>query len=301
MPDLRLIAACPSCGRQSDASGLAPGSRFRCSCGERVEVPQARSHEAAVVRCSSCGAPREGEAPACRFCGADFTLHERDLDTVCPRCCARISGRARFCHHCATPVLVEERAGEPSGEPCPVCPPGRLLSSRRVGREAATALECGACGGLFFGHEAFRLIADRAQGEQVPAAEHRVAPPAKAKPAQGGPLYRPCPRCGGRMNRQNYGRSSGVVVDICRRHGVWLDADELDRILAWIRAGGPRREDARRKLEMEDAEHALRSREAAATTVNLGLGGQSLGSGPELWGPLLATLGRFAAAVLRRR
>jgi Zn-finger nucleic acid-binding protein len=28
-----------------------------------------------------------------------------------------------------------------------------------------------------------------------------------------------------------------VVIDICRTHGVWFDADELPRILDWVRSG----------------------------------------------------------------
>jgi Zn-finger nucleic acid-binding protein len=40
------------------------------------------------------------------------------------------------------------------------------------------------------------------------------------------------------MYRRNYGRRSGVIVDICKDHGIWFDADELPRILAWIRSGG---------------------------------------------------------------
>jgi Zn-finger nucleic acid-binding protein len=40
------------------------------------------------------------------------------------------------------------------------------------------------------------------------------------------------------MNRRNYGRRSGVIVDVCTEHGVWFDFGELSRILAWIRDGG---------------------------------------------------------------
>lgn len=110
MSPLRLIVACDRCARQFDATELAAGSRFRCACGHLLAVPAPTSHEAAVVRCSSCGAPRQGQAAACGFCSADFTLHEQDLDTICSQCLARISGKGRFCHHCGTALLVEELA-----------------------------------------------------------------------------------------------------------------------------------------------------------------------------------------------
>jgi Zn-finger nucleic acid-binding protein len=29
-----------------------------------------------------------------------------------------------------------------------------------------------------------------------------------------------------------------VLLDSCREHGVWFDANELDAILGWIRKGG---------------------------------------------------------------
>jgi Zn-finger nucleic acid-binding protein len=40
------------------------------------------------------------------------------------------------------------------------------------------------------------------------------------------------------MNRINFARCSGVIVDICKGHGSWFDRDELTRIVEFIRAGG---------------------------------------------------------------
>jgi Zn-finger nucleic acid-binding protein len=50
--------------------------------------------------------------------------------------------------------------------------------------------------------------------------------------------YVPCVRCGKVMNRKNFGRISGVVIDECARHGVWLDAGELEKIRHFIADGG---------------------------------------------------------------
>jgi Zn-finger nucleic acid-binding protein len=36
------------------------------------------------------------------------------------------------------------------------------------------------------------------------------------------------------MQRRNFQRSSGIIVDVCRRHGTWLDADELERIAGFL-------------------------------------------------------------------
>jgi Zn-finger nucleic acid-binding protein len=40
------------------------------------------------------------------------------------------------------------------------------------------------------------------------------------------------------MNRVNYGQRSGVIVDKCMHHGVWLDCGEITHLMEWKQAGG---------------------------------------------------------------
>lgn len=40
------------------------------------------------------------------------------------------------------------------------------------------------------------------------------------------------------MNRINFARCSGVIVDICKGHGIWFDREELSHIVEFIRGGG---------------------------------------------------------------
>jgi len=247
---------------QYDASGVAAGKRFRCGCGAIVEVPTVEAHEAAVVRCSACGAPREGQSPSCSFCDSGFTLHERDLHTICPRCMARISDRARYCHSCAQPISPQANAGSPTEFRCPACENDQKLSSRKLGPGELTVLECGSCAGLWVGSEVFEQVA--AKAEEVKAAVEALG----AGVADGEqislepidperPLYRPCAVCGNLMNRRNYGRKSGVIIDTCSRHGVWFDQGELARILAWLESGGARRATLEANLEQRSgARHA---------------------------------------------
>lgn len=223
-----------------------------------LAVPAATSHEAAVVRCASCGGPRQGQAEACGFCGSDFTLHDQDLDTICPQCMARISGKASFCHGCGTAVLVEELAGELTEHPCPACGADRRLAGRRLGEGGYSALECGACGGLWVSREAFRRLAEKARVSEVAMEGVSDAPAGRQPVRNRGPIYRPCPRCGARMNRQNYGRRSGIILDLCREHGVWFDAHELEGVLAWVRRGGLAREEEAREQEAREKERQER-------------------------------------------
>lgn len=50
--------------------------------------------------------------------------------------------------------------------------------------------------------------------------------------------YLRCPQCGRTMNRQNFMKRSGVIVDVCMHHGTWFDDDEARRAGEFIGAGG---------------------------------------------------------------
>jgi Zn-finger nucleic acid-binding protein len=51
-------------------------------------------------------------------------------------------------------------------------------------------------------------------------------------------IYRRCPVCNKIMHRKNYANRSGVIMDYCADHGVWLDAGELKQIQEWTKLGG---------------------------------------------------------------
>jgi Zn-finger nucleic acid-binding protein len=53
-----------------------------------------------------------------------------------------------------------------------------------------------------------------------------------------GVTYIKCPVCAKLMNRVNFGAKSGVIVDRCKEHGVWLDGGELRHLFEWMKAGG---------------------------------------------------------------
>ena len=74
--------------------------------------------------------------------------------------------------------------------------------------------------------------------------------------------YRKCPVCSAMMQRRNYARRSGVIIDVCREHGIWFDDNQLQQILAWIKQGGMAF--ARRRAKEEDREAETRRRIAAA-------------------------------------
>ena len=261
-PTLRLLVACTGCHRQYDASQLAVGARFHCTCGTVIVVPEPRPHDAKVVRCSSCGAPRQGLRERCRYCDSDFTLHEQDLHTLCPECATRISNRARYCHSCATPITPQQVAGETTEHRCPNCREGQQLASRPLGGEKLSILECDRCAGIWLGHEVFDLLQSKAKDKAPvwrPAGTEagKVDTTTPSPPGQS-VVYRPCPLCTKLMNRSNYGIRSGIIIDACAQHGIWFDDGELQRILQWI-GDGKAEEAQRRHAEFEKIETARRT------------------------------------------
>jgi Zn-finger nucleic acid-binding protein len=64
------------------------------------------------------------------------------------------------------------------------------------------------------------------------------------------------------MNRKNFGGMSGVVVDVCKKHGTWFDEGELPRVLEFVASGGLER--AKRR---EDEEASRLRRDAAVASV----------------------------------
>ncbi len=51
-------------------------------------------------------------------------------------------------------------------------------------------------------------------------------------------FYVKCPVCSDFMQRKSFGARSGVIVDRCKKHGVWLDGGELKQLMEWEKAGG---------------------------------------------------------------
>lgn len=193
-------------------------------------------HASAVIRCSSCGGSRAPNATSCAYCNAAFTVREHDLTGMCGACGARASSNDKFCVRCGEPVVDSEHAARPGPKDCPVCPDKQPLRHRALNN--AALLDCGRCGGLWVDRATFARLAAEARRhalEQGSQLVHKI--PTTVRP-QNGPAYRKCIECGTVMTRKNYGRKSGVIVDVCTTHGIWFDMQEMEEVLGWLRAGG---------------------------------------------------------------
>jgi Zn-finger nucleic acid-binding protein len=132
---------------------------------------------------------------------------------------------------------------------------------------------CERCEGMWVDRETLeKIYKDR---EQNAAIKHVTAPRLKAvnqdtpEPAASRTKkklstegYIRCPMCNTIMNRQNFGRYSGVVIDICREHGTWFDADELNRIMTFIADGGLQKAALKEKQALENEVRRLKSQQS---------------------------------------
>jgi Zn-finger nucleic acid-binding protein len=89
----------------------------------------------------------------------------------------------------------------------------------------------------------------------------RLALPRRTRVSDASVRYVACPVCKKIMNRQAFSRGSGVVVDVCREHGVFFDAGELSDVLHFIERGGL--EQARLREELDRVHERARGRERA--------------------------------------
>jgi Zn-finger nucleic acid-binding protein len=93
---------------------------------------------------------------------------------------------------------------------------------------------CSDCEGCWFGFDQFDKVL-RLSDLQLETSE--IEPTlAFDKPGVSLEHHIKCPDCGLRMKRHVYMVDSGVVVDMCRDHGMWLDDGELTKIRKYLKA-----------------------------------------------------------------
>jgi len=214
-----------------------------------------------ALNCPNCGGGVESDRTQCQFCKCR-------LKTVgCPKCLGLMFVGSKFCGHCgsiAAPVDIslDGEAGE-----CPRCRQGL----EEISVEDTRLRACTKCDGLWIGVKTFETIC--ADSERQSAVLGFI----DSRTLRGTPLtkvnYVPCPDCGDLMNRSNFAKASGVIVDLCKQHGVWFDADELPSIIQFIQKGGMELKRQRERNEIDQEREKLREdqRKLAAQDRRFGM------------------------------
>jgi Zn-finger nucleic acid-binding protein len=166
-----------------------------------------------VANCCNCSAPLPRNGVSCEYCGSRIdidltgihynTTHEPEAARTCPRC--------------SVPLQTIDLQLD-----------GKFLIER-----------CGHCFGLFFDPGELEALLDASVTNVfgINRSQLDALNDAGSQPHYDA-IYVKCPICSKIMNRVNFGFKSGVIIDRCRDHGVWLDAGELRRLFNWSKAGG---------------------------------------------------------------
>jgi Zn-finger nucleic acid-binding protein len=180
-------------------------------------------------------------------------LADRKLAGVCGRCSARLDSKARYCPGCG--VAVSDQAVRPWHElaGCPRC--SAPLASRRVAEH--DLVECSSCGGIWLAPDVFDALCERSEQSGVMRRILGTLAPPVTPVVERTVRYLKCVTCAEFMFRKNLGPGSGLVLDVCKDHGVWFDHDELVRSLDYVASGGLERVRRQEKRRL-DAERARR-------------------------------------------
>ena len=207
---------------------------------------------------------RPGCAPGCPYCRA------RLATVTCAACFAAMFDGTAFCPACGTARAVADIAGV--GAAVPRLHHGALDCRRRGHVDCSSAARVTASGSM-----------RRSSSKSAPAASLarrclRVPPASRVTATERRIRYRPCVRCGKMMNRVNFGRLSGTIIDVCRGHGTFLDSGELHAIVTFIHGGGLERV---RQHELDSLKEARRQLDAAKSSHRRTRQSTALGS--ERW------------------
>ncbi len=213
--------------------------------------------QAETLNCPNCGAAISSDSPRCRYCESKLAA------VACPSCFAMMFAGSRHCPHCGA-AAADAKTADLAVLKCPRCKID--MASIQLGSE--TMRECEQCDGLWVEVAEFEKIC-ASREEQAAVLGRASSAPNDPAPGETTIRYIPCPHCAQLMNRINFARCSGVIVDICKAHGIWFDRDELSRIIQFVREGGLDSSRQREKQQIEFERQQLRAEQNAAATREL--------------------------------
>jgi Zn-finger nucleic acid-binding protein len=166
------------------------------------------------VNCIKCGAPLPLKTDVCEYC---HTLNDTDLRKLYDADVTEIKLSDRICPRCNINL---QTIG--------------IIMGKTIYIE-----RCKNCLGIFFDPlELEDIIAESIREERTVNRKKFFIFVEEGTGDRWPIKYIKCPVCREFMGRKTYGELSGVIIDWCKDHGVWLDGGELGKILKWKRAGG---------------------------------------------------------------
>lgn len=161
----------------------------------------------------------------------------------CHQCGGALSGKMTFCPYCGVRQDIDLRQihfrdlGCVGNMPCPSCE--NILHVIEFDTTPPMHVErCESCLGMFFNPGELQTLLDEKTNPLVWLDTVRLQQIADDFGYNHQVVYRKCPVCSERMSHLNFGGRSGVVLDRCGTHGLWIEGGELRQLTEWWRAGG---------------------------------------------------------------
>lgn len=160
----------------------------------------------------------------------------------CNHCSAPLPHDSIICNYCGTRNDIEltpkvGNSASLSKRTCPDCLV--FLESVDIGDNDRFIVEkCPRCFGLFFDNHELEALLEKSTGNSYWINHKKLHSLLQYPLHKDIVQYRKCPECSSIMHRKNYMNRSGVIMDVCIKHGVWLDAGELKQIQEWRALGG---------------------------------------------------------------
>lgn len=161
----------------------------------------------------------------------------------CHQCSGALAGTMTFCPYCGVRQDIDLRQihyrdlGSDGTMACPSCE--STLSVIEFDIHPPLHVErCGTCHGMFFNPGELQALLDEKTNPLVWLDTVQMQQIATDFGYNHEVVYRKCPMCAERMSHLNFGGRSGVILDRCGTHGLWVDGGELRQLTEWWRAGG---------------------------------------------------------------
>ncbi len=203
-----------------------------------------------MANCRNCSAPLPPNSIVCSYCNSrndtdlkgihKYTVQEPESERICPRCdipLATINLNKKG-------VFLIERCEECMGL---FFDPGELEALIKTTVDNVYHID----------YKKLSHLNTELRHEDYPTA------------------YIKCPVCRTIMNPVNFGARSGVIIDRCHDHGIWLDGGELRHLLEWVKAGGEllaeKRKAMRNKMDEQEARQKRKTTPSNSTSIgNMG-------------------------------
>jgi len=264
---------CRECGNEFPEGQECPvcADRARAPAPPPPEEPEPEPSEKGTCLCRDCGndVPEGEDCPVC----ADRLLRRAGRDEDRPTTFCRKCGNEVFADR-PCPVCEDARGRKPVKQAlalckrcgnmvedvhqCPICAAGRASGKRpekpsvpccprcedpleEQDWDGVAVLICATCQGSLFPVGGLEKTLDKLRDASEEAKLPEVLREFKDRYQRKLPAavrYKHCPICEGLMTRRNYMGVSGVIVDVCGKHGTWVDQAAFTDLAAFISRGG---------------------------------------------------------------